>query len=258
MTDTQSRRMRSKVPTTVAKPVKRRPRKGTQLELSRTGGWGGKRPGAGRKPSNPNARSRVTHAKRAVHKGRHPVHITLRAKTGLPSFRQQRVHRLLAEVLRAQRRRRYKDAFRVLHFSIQANHVHLVIEADTEHAEGYVPLRAGISGFEIAFARRLNMMLGRKGKVWADRYHRHDLKTPKETWFGLAYVFDNYTHHGEKSYGEGVVDVYSSACMFDGWAGDHFVPIEDDRWRWPICRAHTWLARTGYLVHGKLTITPRH
>ena len=233
-----------------------RTKKGAQLSLPRTGGWGGKRRGAGRKRSTPNASSRVTHAPRPVHKGRHPVHVTLRAKPGLPSFRKQRVQRLLAEVLRDQRRRRYSDDFRVIHYSIQANHLHLIVEADTERARGYDPLRSGISGLEIAVARRLNLMLRRKGKVWADRYHRRDPKTPKETRSGLAYVFDNYTHHGERSFGEGVLDLYSSACMFDGWEGPHFVPDESDRWLWPVCRARTWLLRQGYLVHGRLTITP--
>jgi hypothetical protein len=104
------------------------------------------------------------------------------------------VVRLFTEVLRDQRRRRYKDDFRVIHFSIQSNHLHLIVEADTERAKGrYEPLRSGVSGLEIAFARRLNRMLRRKGKVWADRYHRRDLKTPTETAIGLSYVFNNYT-----------------------------------------------------------------
>ncbi|MBN9163075.1 MAG: hypothetical protein J0I07_19070 [Myxococcales bacterium] len=246
-----------------SRTLKRRSKKGEQLTLARTGGWGGKRRGAGRKKAaggllGSRSGSRVVHAKRPVHKGRHPVHVTLRAKAGLPSFRQQRVQRLLADVLRDQRRRRYKDDFRVVHYSIQGNHLHLVVEADSERAEGYQPLRAGISGLAIAFARRLNMMLRRRGKIWADRYHRHDLKTPKETRFGLAYLFSNYTHHGEKSYGDGVLDIFASGCVFDGWDGPHFIPAESERWRWPICRAETWLMRQGYLVHGKLTTTPRH
>lgn len=237
--------------TTRAKPPK-------QLELPLTSGWGGARRGAGRRPAAPKARSRVPHAKRPKHVGRHPVHVTLRAKHGLPSFRQQLIHRLLAGVLRDQRRRRYQSTFRVLHFSIQANHLHLIVEADTERAaaDGYKPLRFGVSGLEIAFAKRLNRLLHRKGKVWADRYHRHDLKTPRETWFGLAYVFGNYTHHGERSYGAGVVDLFSSACMFDGWAEEHFVPLRADRWRWPVCRAQTWLARVGYRKHGLLPLVP--
>lgn len=233
---------------------KRRPKPMGQLSLVLTGGWGGKRAGAGRKRSDPKARSCVGHGKRPVHKGRHPVHVTLRARAGLPSFRQQRVYALLTEVLRAQRRRRYKDAFRVVHYSVQGNHLHLIVEADTEQAKvaGYAALRSGISGLEIAFARRLNKLLGRSGKVWADRYHRHDLKTPAETWNGLAYVFRNFTHHGERAVGDGALDVFSSACVFDGWDGIHFVPDEAERWRWPVSRARTWLANKGYLVHGRL------
>jgi hypothetical protein len=165
---------------------------------------------------------------------------------------------MVAEVLRDQRRRVYKDDFRVIHFSIQRNHIHLIVEADTERAGGrYQPLRSGVSGLEIAFARRLNMMLRRKGKVWDDRYHRRDLKTPTETAIGFSYVFNNYTHHGEWSYGEGVLDLYSSAMTFDGWEGPHVKPHARERWRWPVCRAQTWLASKGYLKHGKLRIVPR-
>lgn len=241
----------------VRRPPAARPRKGEQLALPKTNGWGGKRPNAGRKRAN-GQRSRVVHAKRPIHKGRHPVHITLRAKAGLPSFRQQLVHRLFTEVLRDQRRRRYKDDFRVIHFSMQTHHLHLIVEADTGRANGrYQPLRSGVSGLEIAFARRLNMLLRRKGKVWDDRYHRRDLKTPKETANGLSYVFNNFTHHGERTYGEGVLDLYASGLVFDGWDGPHATPHDSERWRWPVCRAETWLASKGYLKHGKLTIVPR-
>jgi putative transposase len=215
---------------------------------------GGARPGAGRKRTNPKVRSTVPHSRRPVHKGRHPVHVTLRAKPNLPSFRQQRVYAMLTDVIRAQRRRRYKDTFRLVDFTVQRNHLHLIVEADTEksEAEGYKALRSGVSGLVIAFARRLNMMLGRHGSVWADRYHRHDLKTPKETWNGLGYVFTNFTHHGERTFGDGALDVYSSACVFEGWDERKFIPHERDLWRWPVCVPNTWLRRRGYLVHGLL------
>ena len=62
---------------------------------------------------------RVPHRARPVHKGRHPVHVTLRARHGLPSFRQQLVHALVLQVLRDQRRRAYRDSFQIVHFSIQ-------------------------------------------------------------------------------------------------------------------------------------------
>jgi REP element-mobilizing transposase RayT len=227
----------------------------TQLDLPLATGWGGKRRGAGRKPAGP--RARVSHAKRPEHKARHPVHVTLRAKAGLPSFRQQRIYALIAQVIRDQRRRRYKDVFRVVHFSIQSNHLHLIIEADT--TAGSHPLRSGVSGLAIAIARRLNAMLKRKGKVWDDRFHRHDLTTPTETRRCLAYVFDNYVHHGERTFGEGVLDAYSTAWLFEGWDKPHVLFSDEDRWRWPVCPAKTWLLTKGYAYHGPLPLPPpRH
>ncbi len=232
----------------------RRAKGGIQLALARTGGWGGKRKGAGRKPSG--KRSNVAHTRRPAHNPRHPVHVTLRAKAGLPSFRQQLVHKLLAGILKRQRRRKYAEAFRILHFSIQRNHLHLVVEADSDR--GLKALRAGISGLEIAFARRLNGLLHRQGKVWDDRYHRRDLKTPREVSNTFAYVFSNYTHHGERSYGDGVLDFHSSAWLFEGWDRPHVSFGDSERWWWPICRAKTWLARVGYLKHGRLEPKPSH
>jgi putative transposase len=237
------------------------PTSGEQLSLPRLASGakklrGGKRIGAGRKRATPNARSNVPHKRRPVHKGRHPVHVTLRAKTNLPSFRQQLVHKMLTDVIRAQRRRRYRDCFRLIDFSVQVNHLHLIVEADTEKSssEGYKALRSGVSGLVIAFARRLNKMLGRRGSVWADRYHRHDLKTPKETWNGLGYVFKNFTHHGERTFGDGAVDPFSSACVFEGWDERKFIPHERELWRWPVCAPKTWLRSRGYLVHGPLPL----
>ena len=114
-----------------------------------------------------------------------------------------------------------------------------------------------MSGLQIAIAKRLNAMLGRKGKVWGDRYHRRNLKTPTEVAIGFSYLFNNFTHHGESSYGVGVVDIFSSAILFDGWDRPPESVEESERWRWPICRRKTWLAAKGYLRAGRLPLLPR-
>jgi REP element-mobilizing transposase RayT len=175
----------------------------------------------------------------------------------LPSFRKQVIHEVFASVLRDQRRRKYADDFRVLHFSLQHDHVHLIVEADSERAVGrYRPLRSGVSGLEIAFARRLNELVGRSGPVWADRYHRHDLETPQETWNGLAYLFNNASHHGLYTYGDGMIDLHASGWRFDGWATPRIMTPESKElhWRWPVCTPTTWLARIGYRKHGLIPI----
>ena len=193
----------------------------------------------------------MAHRKRPPHKGRHPILITLRARSGLPSFRQQLVLKLVVSLLRWQKSRRYESRFQIAHHSVQTNHLHFIVEAE----DGSI--RSGMSGFAIAFARRLNELLGRTGAVWDHRYHRRDLTTPTEVKSGLRYVLQNFRKHGWLAYG-GVVDEYSSAALFDGWDEPHFVMDETDTEPWTT-PARTWLLRTGWKRLGLLlpTETPR-
>ena len=86
--------------------------------------WGGARAGAGRKPAA--GRRRVPHSRRPLHHRRHPIHITLRSVVGLPSFRTARLFPYLRDALAAGS----KTDFRIVHFSIQRDHVHLLVEAE--------------------------------------------------------------------------------------------------------------------------------
>ncbi len=146
-----------------------------QLALPILNTWGGLRPGAGRKPRGP--RPNVSHRTRPYHDTAHPAHVTLRAIAGLPSLRAARVFpAVLAAIARAQR-----DAFRICHFSVQSNHIHLLVEAKSREA-----LSRGVQGLAIRLARAANRTLQRTGKVWGDRYHRRDLATPRAVVRWLA------------------------------------------------------------------------
>ena len=98
-----------------------------QLEL-RPRTWGGRRPGAGRKPSG--QRVGVPHRPRPDHVPRHPAHVTLRAHAALPSLRGDQLFPTLRRCL-AQGSR---GGVRILHFSVQTNHLHLIVEADARTA----------------------------------------------------------------------------------------------------------------------------
>jgi REP element-mobilizing transposase RayT len=165
--------------------------------------WGGARPGAGRKPQW--RRGGVSHRARPLHCARHPVHITLRLGPGLPSLRSQVVGGLVQRALRETWRR----WFRVIHFSIQSNHVHLLVEAGDNNA-----LSRGSSALTIRVARRLNALLGRRGTVFPERYHHRPLKTPREVRNALVYVLLNAHKHSVVLKG---LDPYSSGAAFDGW-----------------------------------------
>jgi hypothetical protein len=82
---------------------------------------------------------------------------------GLPSLRRRDLTRAIGEELR---KGRQKPGFRVVHFSIQANHIHLIVEA-----AGRRMLWRGMTGVGVRIARAVNRTLGRRGQVVADRYH---------------------------------------------------------------------------------------
>jgi REP element-mobilizing transposase RayT len=93
-------------------------------------GRGGPRAGAGRKPSG-----RICERKRRRERfqGSKPVHVTLRVRDGLPRLRNRR---LVGELRRSFGEACERGGFRLVHYSIQHNHVHLLVEAEDQAALG--------------------------------------------------------------------------------------------------------------------------
>jgi hypothetical protein len=131
-------------------------------------------------------------------------------------------------------------AFRLVHFSIQTNHLHLIVEAKDRPA-----LSRGAQGLFVRVARALNALWGRAGSVFADRHHDRILRTPREVWDALRYVLTNAHRHGALSAG---VDPSSSGAWFDGWRGD----ARGGSALWP--RARTWLLAHGWRRHGRIPL----
>jgi REP element-mobilizing transposase RayT len=167
---------------------------------------GGKRPGAGRPPSG--ERAAAPHARREELRPYQPVHVTLRFADCVWNLRSERSFAVIHEALSAVRRR--PDA-RVTHFSIQGNHIHLIVEAC-----GTTALSNAVRALSIRIARRLNRMMGRSGPVFEDRFHAHVLRTPAEARNALRYVEGNFASHARRR-GEPVdpewVDRFSSATV---------------------------------------------
>lgn len=171
------------------------------------------------------------------------MHVTMRRVPNLPSFRQQRV----GELVLRQMRRLNDDSFQIVHFSIQANHLHFVMEASDRET-----VIRKIQGLMVSFAKRLNVMLGkRRGKVWADRYFRRDVVTAREMSAVLRYVFNNAKKHGELPPDAIVLDPYSTAWTFDGWDVDIPKPKNADHWPRPTPR--TRLLEKDWITSGLLS-----
>jgi REP element-mobilizing transposase RayT len=161
----------------------------------------------------------------------------MRLAPGLPSLRRSRTLALLQRVFLAGRAR---AGFRLVHFSIQTNHVHLLVEAADA-----TRLSRGLQGLSIRIARRLNARWHRRGSVFADRYHARALRTPREVRHALVYVLANARKHG---IGYGAHDPFSSRAWFDGWR-DRFSsqPVHVRR---PVTQARTWLLAIGWRRYG--------
>jgi len=214
-----------------------------ELPLHR-GTWGGRRPGAGRKPGpNPGVR----HRERERFAGRFPCHVTLKAQTDLPSLRTKRV---LREVERSFAEGCERGDFRVVHYSIQSDHGHFIVEAAHRDALG-----RGMKSLAARFARAVNRAFQRKGAVLADRYHLRVLRSPRQVRNALAYVLLNARRHLAKSRDratlrEASLDPAASGRWFDGWSGRHIEPRDPPR---PVATAHTWLLRAGWRRHGLIS-----
>jgi REP element-mobilizing transposase RayT len=135
-----------------------------------------------------------------------PAHVTLRCLPHVWNLRSRRSFDVIAAALCGVARR---TDFRVVHFSIQGNHIHLIVEAN-----GTAALANGMRAVGIRIARGLNRMMGRSGRVFADRYHAHVLRTPTEAHNALRYAVGNFASHAARR-GEpmrpGYVDRFSSA-----------------------------------------------
>ncbi len=146
-----------------------------------------------------------------------------------PDF--HRALRVLESAFNAGRERFW---FRLVHYSVLGIHLHLMVEADSKEW-----LARGMKGLEARAARGLNRMMNRKGRVFADRYHAHVLKSPREAARALRYVLTNFAHHAQawrERLSAHFIDPLSSIRYLATLPGDGA----------PVARPRTWLLRVGW------------
>ena len=221
---------------------------GTKPRSSR----GGKRRGAGRPPKGERAGS--PHKRRLAFKASHPIHVVLRVVDAMGSLRRRKMYQALRGAMQTTVRR---EDVRIIHISIQRNHVHLLVEADHKTA-----LSRGMQGFQISAAKLMNARIvvegvRRRGQVFSDRYHAEVIKTPRQARHTLAYVLNNWRKHREdRGARERTwnVDPFSSGALFGGWKE---LEGQDVMWKLPdtyeplvVWTPKTWLLREGWRRYG--------
>jgi REP element-mobilizing transposase RayT len=211
-----------------------------KLPLQKRRTWGGVRKGAGRKPNA--ARPGVSHLRRERLNGRSPVHVTLKLRPESAGLRTKTKLRSLKLAFRSGRDR---FGFRLIHFSVQSDHLHLLVEATNARA-----LSRGVQGLTIRIARALNRLAQRTGRVFADRFHSRSLDTPREVRNALRYVILNHVKHA-KGATSVPLDPCASGLYLDGWArAAPPTPIDETS---PVAEPKTWLLRIGWKRLGLLS-----
>lgn len=170
----------------------------------------------------------------------------MRMREGLPSMREPVLFReLRRRIGEANRSAHLRGVFRIVHFSVQDNHVHLVVEARDSSA-----LSRGVQGLAVRLARRTNRLLDIRGAFWASRFHSRELASPRAVRNALVYVLMNAKKHGIRC----DIDPLSSAP----WFGEGFTPRLEPRAEPPPTRAsRTWLGSVGWRRHGLLRAEER-
>ncbi|MCX5740927.1 MAG: transposase [Proteobacteria bacterium] len=199
---------------------------------------GGPRAGAGRPPRG--SRSSERHKARPRLAPDQPLHVVMRVVAGM-NLRRAATFAAIRDAMAI------ASHLRIVHVSVQATHVHLIVEATTR-----LRLARGMQGFQISAARRINRALDREGQVFVDRYHATPLSSPRQVRNTIAYVLNNWRHHGLAK--AGAFDPCSSAASFDGWKPTARKPAPFLGAPLPVATPRTWLLAVGWRRHQLVSV----
>ncbi|MCH7599838.1 MAG: transposase [Myxococcales bacterium] len=219
------------------------------LQKRMTSGHGGPRKGAGAKRVG---RGQVAHRQRSNFNELTPAHVTLRVVKGLSNLRQRS---LVMEVRKTFARGCERGDFRLVEYSIQHNHLHLIVEAESRDA-----LSRGMKSIAARFALAVNRVFKRTGKVIAGRYHVQLLTSPQQVRNALRYVLLNIRKHFKQRNGHAPpvkIDEASSGSQFDGWrASCESLRVKaSTREEVGVAKAASWLLSKGWRRRGLIDLS---
>ena len=209
-------------------------------------GRGGPRRGAGRPRG---ARPRVMHRPRERIVARVPVHVTIRLRRGIPTLAPAAVRATVPIIVGEAC---VRHGFRVVHYSIQRDHLHLLIEAQNNRS-----IACGMKSVGARIGKLANRLFQRSGKVLDGRYHLRPLRTPLEVRRALRYVLLNHRHHAAQRRNS---RIHRRAARHrirrvpgaGSTAGSRYRPSEPEGRE--VAPARTWLLQTGWRRHGLIDL----
>jgi REP element-mobilizing transposase RayT len=84
-----------------------------------------------------------------------------------------------------------KKGLRVVHFSLEYDHIHLLIESPNNSTLG-----RGMQSLGVTMARGINLFKKSEGGVYKHRYHFRKISSSRELKRVMHYIFNNGVKHG--------------------------------------------------------------
>jgi hypothetical protein len=131
---------------------------------------------------------RIWHRSRPTLPAGKPLHVTLKSDhKSIATFRKKIVYK---EIRAAMKRARLLGV-RIVAYTVQRDHLHLLLEANNS-----LELGNAMRAMSISLSKRLSFLNGKKLKVFKQRYHLHILNSLREIRHAIKYIFSNGKKHG--------------------------------------------------------------
>ncbi len=128
----------------------------------------------------------IRHTKRPYLSKPTSLHLTVKIKKNKAEIKNKSVLAILKRAILNAR----KQGLQVIHYSLEYDHVHLLIEADNNFI-----LAKGMQAFGVTFSKAINRLKRLKGEVYKHRYHFRRISSSKELKNVMNYIFTNGLKH---------------------------------------------------------------
>lgn len=127
-------------------------------------------------------------------------HLTIKVKSNKADIQNKKILKALHHAIFRGRLKGLK----IVHYTLEFNHVHLLVEASCNRV-----MHSGMQALGISLAKAINRFKSLKGSVYKHRYHYRQISSPRDLKNVLHYIFHNGIKHKRTRH---VLDLYNS-CL---------------------------------------------
>lgn len=128
----------------------------------------------------------IRHTKRFRLKKPSSLHLTIKVRVNKADIQNKRILKALHHAIKRARLKGLK----VIHYTLEYNHVHLLVESVDNKI-----LHKGMQSFGITISKAINKIKQTKGAVYKNRYHLRIINSAKQLKNVLHYIFSNGIKH---------------------------------------------------------------